>query len=112
MDREFAPEDLKKNKTMAGLGYIVFFVPLITCKDSKLGRYCANQGLLLLVLIVLASMLFGVLAGIPLLGWIFRLVGGLVNLALFIVGILCYVQLMTNDRVVELPYIGGFRLLP
>ena len=37
------------NKDMASLGYILFFIPLITCKDSKLGRYCANQGLLLLI---------------------------------------------------------------
>ena len=112
MDREFTPEDFEKNKALAGLGYIVFFVPLITCKESKLGRYCANQGLILLILTLLERMLFSVLGGIPFLGWIFRLAGGLIALALFIVGLLCYIQLMTNDKVIELPYVGGFRLLP
>ncbi|MBE5807843.1 MAG: hypothetical protein E7317_05835 [Clostridiales bacterium] len=112
MDRDFTREDMDENRALAGLGYIVFFIPLITCKGSKLGRYCANQGLILLILIVLVRVLFGVLGGIPFLGWLFRLAGGLAALALFVVGILCYVQLMTNDKVVELPYVGGFRLLP
>ena len=112
MDREFTPEDFEKNRTMAALGYIVFFIPLIKCKDSKLGRYCANQGLILLVLIVLVLILFNIFGIIPYIGWIFRLIGGLVAFALFCVGILCFAQVMTNDRVIELPYVGFFRLLP
>ena len=36
----------------------------------------------------------------------------MVIFALFCIGILCFAQMMTNDRVVELPYVGGFRLLP
>lgn len=112
MDRNFEKEDFDANRTMAALGYIVFFVPLITCRESKLGRYCANQGLILLVLMVLVSLLGSALGVIPLLGWIFRLAGRLAALALFIIGILCYMQLITNDRVVQLPYVGDFRLLP
>ena len=27
-------------------------------------------------------------------------------------GLLCFIQLMTNGRVIELPYVGGVRLLP
>ena len=112
MDREFTPEDFEKNRVYAGLGYIVFFVPLILCRNSKLGKYCANQGLLLLLAIVLVRALFGIFAGIPLIGWLFNVVGGLAGLALFVVGILCYMQLITNDRVIELPWVGAFRLLP
>lgn len=112
MDRDFEPEDLEKNRTMAALGYIVFFIPLIKCEDSKVGRYCANQGLILLVLIVLVSVLFNIFAIIPFIGWLFQLVGGLVSFALFCVGVLCFAQMMTNGRVIELPYVGGFRLLP
>ena len=112
MDREFTPEDLRKNKTMAALGYIVFFIPLLTCKDSKLGRYCANQGLILLVLMILVSILGNILAVIPFLGWLFTLISGLVSFALFCVGIVCFAQMMTHENVVELPYVGSFRLLP
>lgn len=112
MDREFTREDLEKNRAIAAVGYIVFFLPLVLRKNSKLCRYCANQGLILLVLMALTGILFGILSGIPFLGWLFSLIGGLVCLALFCVGLLCFLQLMTNDRVIELPYVGSFRMLP
>lgn len=112
MDREFTPEDLEQNRTMAALGYIAFFVPLIKCKDSKVGRYCANQGLILLVLILLVNILFGIFSAVPFIGWLFSMAGSLVSFALFCVGLLCFVQMMTHDNVIELPFVGGFKLLP
>ena len=75
MDRDFTQEDLEQNRTMAALGYIVFFVPLIKCRDSKVGRYCANQGLILLVLMILVSILFNIFAVVPFIGWLFTLLG-------------------------------------
>ena len=112
MDREFTDEDLEKNRVVAALGYLVFFVPLILRSDSKLCRYCANQGLILLVLNVLVNVLCGILSIVPFVGWVFSLIGGLVGLALLCAGLLCFIQLMTNGRVVELPYVGFVRLLP
>ena len=44
------PADIEKNKTMAGLAYLIFFLPLLACPDSKYGRYHANQALLLFIL--------------------------------------------------------------
>ena len=108
---EFDREDMEKNKTMAALGYLVFFVPLICCRESKLGRYCANQGLLIMIVQILLAILFSILGGIPLLGWVFRLAGRLASLAVLVVALLCMLQLMTNERAVELPYIGGFRVI-
>lgn len=110
-DRNFSQEDLARNRTWAALGYLVFFLPLIKCKSSPLGKYCANQGLLLLIVQVLVRALFAVLGDIPLVGWLFRLIGGLAGVALLIVGLLCMAQLMSNDRVCELPFIGHIRLL-
>lgn len=110
-DRNFSQEDLARNRTWAALGYLVFFLPLIQCKSSPLGRYCANQGLLLLIVQVLLRLLFGVLGDIPLVGWVFSLIGGLAGVALLIVGLLCMAQLLSNDRVCELPFIGSLRLL-
>ncbi len=110
-DRNFSQEDLARNRTWAALGYLVFFLPLIQCKSSPLGRYCANQGLLLLIVQVLLRLLFGVLGDIPLVGWVFSLIGGLAGVALLIVGVLCMAQLLSNDRVCELPFIGSLRLL-
>lgn len=111
MEQEFDREDWEQNRTLAALGYMVFFVPLILCPKSKLGRYCANQGLLLTVLIALVSILFGILSAIPLIGWLFRIIGGVVSFALFGVGLVCFVQMMTNERVITLPYIGEIQLI-
>lgn len=110
-DNYFTTEDIARNRTWAGLGYLVFFLPLIKCKNSPLGRHCANQGLLLWIVHALLSALFGVLGRIPLLGWLFDLVGGLCGLGLLVIGLLCMVQLMSNDRVCELPFIGHIRLI-
>ena len=112
MDREFAPEDMKTNRTMAALGYLVFFIPLLKCPKSKLGRYCANQGLMLLIAIVLARLLFEIFSIVPLIGWLFSIIGGVVALAGVLVGLFCTVQLTTFSRVMEIPYIGAFRLIP
>ena len=110
-DREFTREDMDKNKTLAAVGYLVFFVPLICCKESRLGRYCANPGLLIMVVHILVSILFSILGASPLLGWLFALAGRLVSLAILVIALLCMAQLMTNERAIELPYIGGFRII-
>lgn len=112
MDREFTKADLRENRTAAAFGYLAFFVPLILCPKSKLGHYCANQGLLLLIVIVLVRLLFEVFSMIPWIGWLFSVVGGVLALAGVLVGLFCVVQLTTFSRVTELPYIGAFRLLP
>lgn len=111
MNKEFLKSDIEKNKYKAGLGYFIFFLPLILCKDSKLGRHCANQGLLLLIANVLISALLGIFTVIPLLGWIFSVAAGLARFVLFVVALLCFLQLTTHDRAPEIPYIGGFRII-
>ena len=60
MNKEFLKEDIEKNKFKAGLGYFIFFLPLVLCKDSKLGRHCANQGLLLMIASGLISVLLNI----------------------------------------------------
>ena len=111
MDREFDREDFAKNKTMAALGYLVFFIPLFKCKDSPVGRYCANQGLILWIVTIVVRLFFEILSIVPFIGWLFTMVGGLCALAGVLIGLLCFAQLMTHDRVIELPYVGSFRLL-
>ncbi len=107
----FSQEDIQQNKLKAGLGYLVFFLPLILCKESKLGKYCANQGLLLWIVSLLAGILFAILGSLPLIGGLLKLIGSLFQFALLLMGVLCLVQLTTNGRVIELPYIGKFRIL-
>ena len=107
----FSQEDWKKNKLAAGLGYILFFLPLILCKDSKLGRYCANQGLLLTILTVLVSLLLGIFTGIPLIGWIFKLIVRLFRFVMLLVGVGCFVLLTTQEKLIELPVIGSLKII-
>ena len=108
---EFSPSDVAENRVWAALGYLVFFIPLIKNKQSELCRFTANQGLLLLIVEVILILLFGVFAGIPLIGWLFRLIGGLVELGVGLVGLLLLVQLLAYDRAYELPFIGHIRMI-
>lgn len=111
MNNEFLRSDIEKNRYKAGLGYFVFFLPLLLCKDSKLGRHCANQGLLLLIVSALISVLLGIFTGIPLIGWIFAIAANLVRFVLLLVALLCFLQLTTNDRAPEIPFVGSFRII-
>lgn len=48
-ENTYTPEDIEKNKTMAGLAYLLFFLPLIACPESRYAKFHANQALLLLI---------------------------------------------------------------
>ncbi|SET11263.1 Uncharacterized membrane protein [Natronincola peptidivorans] len=100
----FDQEDIQKNKTMAGLAYIIFFLPLLACPDSKFGRYHANQGLLLLILGLAGSFVLGM---IPIIGWLILPLFSIFVLVLGIIGLINGF----NGKVKELPIIGKFRLL-
>lgn len=53
---ETTKEDIEKNKTMAILAWILFFIPLLTdAKDSKYAKFHANQSLLVALLYVVAG---------------------------------------------------------
>lgn len=111
----FDAEDIKQNKTMAGLAYILFFLPLIVCKDSKFGKFHANQGLLLLILSVVGyiaiSIITTILATITwrLFGFISLLysIYGLFILAIAIYGLVNGL----NGKAKELPIIGKYRII-
>ena len=84
----FDTDDLKKNNIAAALGCLVFPVPLIVCSQSRFGRFCANQGLVLCIaqlVLKIAFYLIDVLLGwIPLIGPILNIVGMLARLAVAI----------------------------
>lgn len=70
----FENEDIEKNKTMAGLAYLIFFLPLITCPDSKFAKYHSNQALILLIFSIVSSIvLFLPIIG-GLVSWLMRIV--------------------------------------
>lgn len=108
-------EDIKQNKTMAGLAYILFFLPLIVCKDSRFGRFHANQGLLLLILSVAGYIAISIVTTIlATITW--RLFGFITLLysiyGLFIMAVAIYGLVNgLNGKVKELPVIGKYRII-
>jgi len=103
-ENQFAEDDIEKGKTMAGLSYLLFFLPLIACPESKYARFHANQSLILLIVSIAGNIILGI---IPVIGWILLPIFGLAVLAGMIIG-------MINGfggKAKKLPLIGGFELL-
>lgn len=111
---QFLQEDIEKNKEIAALAYIVFFVPLIFCPDSPFGRFHANQALLLLITGITGSI---ILRMISFIGWIITPFFSLVIFitavfitAIFIIGVIGYINAL-NGKAKEIPVIGKYRII-
>lgn len=104
VNRVFATEDVEKNKTMAGLAYFLFFLPLITCPDSQFAKFHANQSLLLWITVVAVNIILGI---IPIIGWVLI---PLFGIAFFVLGIIGLINGL-NGKAKELPIIGKYTLL-
>lgn len=104
METSYTPEDIESSKVMAGLAYILFFLPLVVCPDSPFGRYHANQGLLLLLLGMGGSV---VLSIIPIIGWMLL---PIFALGVFILGVMGLINGFTGKGK-ALPIIGKYQLI-
>lgn len=102
----FSPEDIEKNKVIAFLAYIIFFIPLIAAPDSKFARYHANQGLVLLIFSV-ALYVVGTITSFIFIGFIIMFLGWILILVLVIMGIINAL----NGQAKPLPIIGKFTIL-
>lgn len=98
-------EDAEKNKVMAIIAYIIFFIPLLAARDSKFAMYHANQGLNLFLLAVAVSVVGTV---IPFLGWFIILPFG--HLAVLIFAIMGIIN-ASKGEMKPLPLIGKFELI-
>ncbi len=99
----FDAADIEKNKVMALLAYIIFLIPLLAAKDSPFAKYHTNQGLVLFI----AAIASGMIAIIPILGWILAPIASLVITVLAVIGIINAL----NGKAKELPIIGKFKIL-
>ena len=104
-----ATETDQNIKTMAALAYIIFFIPMLTNKDSKFAMYHANQGLVLLLTWMALWFVSMVLGAIMLfVGGLFLMpLVGLDGIVLAVMGILNAL----NGEMKPLPVIGGITLL-
>lgn len=96
---------MDSNKLLAAISYIgfLFLVPLLVAKDDAFARYHANQGLVLF----LAGIVIGIIAIIPIIGWIISLVGGVATFVFMILGIVNAVK----GEMKPLPLIGGIEII-
>lgn len=100
----YTPEDIQNNKTMAGLAYFIFFLPLIVCPESRYAKFHANQGLLLLITGIAGNVILGI---IPIIGWMVMPIFSLGILALVIIGLINGL----GGKAKRLPLIGKFDIL-
>jgi len=89
-DLKFDPKDIEANKGITVLSYlgILCLIPLLSKKDSKFAQAHSKQGLALFLTAILA----GVLAGIPIIGWIGGPILALLILVVMVMGIVNVLQ--------------------
>ncbi|NLO82307.1 MAG: hypothetical protein GX094_04500 [Clostridiales bacterium] len=100
----FDQADIDKNKTMAGLAYLIFFLPLLACPESKYAKFHANQALLLFIVAVGGNI---VLSIIPFIGWVLLPIFAVV---IFIFAIIGMINGFTG-KAKRLPIFGKFNIL-
>ncbi len=103
-DNTYTSEDIEKGKTMAGLSYLLFFLPLIACPESKYAKFHANQALLLLIVGIVGNVILGI---IPIIGWVLLPVFGIGVLVLGIMGLVHGF----GGKAKKLPLIARFDIL-
>jgi uncharacterized membrane protein len=101
----FDTSDIEKNKAMAIVAYILFFVPLLAARESRFAMYHTNQGLL----VFLGALAVNIVGGIiPFIGpLIIAPIGNLCVLVLMILGIIN----AANGKQAPLPFIGHIQII-
>lgn len=106
---EFDSADIEANKVVCGISYlwILFFLPLVACKESRVGKFHANQALLLLLYSVASGILGVVLAFIPIIG---AILSGVIGLAGTVAFFYCIINTFMG-KCKEVPLIGKLTLI-
>lgn len=94
--------DVEENKLIAAIGYlgILCLIPLLGKKDSPFAQFHGKQGLVLF----LSGVVLGLVAWIPILGWLVGMAGGIALFILFIIGVMNAL----GGKMEKLPIIGQY----
>jgi uncharacterized membrane protein len=109
--------EAQDNKVIFILAYlgILFFLPLVSCPNSKVGRFHANQGLVLLLAGIAGQIAVGILSGIILaISWRLWAITSLLSFALGIALLALMIMGMVNANKGEqkpLPVIGKITII-
>ena len=108
----FDQNDINQNKTVAILANIpiLFWLPLVSCKDSEFGKFYSNQGLLLLILNVAVGIITPILGQIPHMGLILNLISSAIGIVVFVFMILEMIA-ASKGEAKEMPIIGGIKII-
>ncbi|NTW95225.1 MAG: hypothetical protein HGB31_01225 [Erysipelotrichaceae bacterium] len=98
--KDFDAQDVEKNKVIAALAYLIFFLPLLAAPDSKFGKFHANQGLWVLLASIAGSIVLNL---IPFVG---LFISPLFSLAVF-VAMLFLAYNAYSGKALELPVVGN-----
>jgi uncharacterized membrane protein len=117
------PEDVRKNKGAAMIGYAFFFIPLIVAEKSRFARFHANQSLVILCVgggLTVGCYVVGKIISAGLSSWIepLAVVLSIPFFLLFVASWLASLCLAVvgamhafNGEMTELPVIGTYRIL-
>lgn len=113
---EFDPADIQQSKAMGILAYLSFLVliPLFAAKNSRFARYHTNQGLILFIVEVAYSIVYGILNAILLaISWRLAFIASIIGIVSIVFLILAIIGIMNvvNGRAKALPIIGKFKIL-
>lgn len=111
----YDPQDIEKNKVMAALAYLLFFLPLVACPDSKFGRFHANQGLLVLIGSIGGGIAIAILSAIlTLISWRLFVISTLLYTVFYIaITVLVVLGIINavNGKAKPLPIIGKIKII-
>ncbi|MDE7122263.1 MAG: hypothetical protein K2O42_08900 [Oscillospiraceae bacterium] len=108
----FDPVEMQENKAVAVLSSIplLFWLPLVACQGSSYGRFCANQGLILLAVGIALNVAQGILGTvlrfIPFIGGV---VAGLLGLVIGLAELAGFLLLLISacqGKARRIPLIG------
>lgn len=112
-----ASNEVQVNKVIFILAYlgILFFLPLVSYPNSKIGRFHANQGLLLLIASIMGQIAVGILSSIVLaISWRLLVLTSLLSwalaIAIFALAIIGMIN-ANNSVQKQLPIIGKFTII-
>jgi len=100
---QYDPADIEQQKGIAIVSFFLsflFFLPIVSNKDSKFAKTVANQSLTILVAEIVLTVVNKILMHIPLIGW---LIGSVISLACVAFVIIKIVD-VANGKIRTLPY--------
>ena len=111
LTKNYEIQDINANKPMGILAYIglLVLVPIFTARESKFAMFHAEQGITLCIAAQVIGLLAWIFSLIPVVGFVFSIISGLVGLVVFGLMILGIVN-SVNGQAKQLPLVGKFTI--